>query len=288
MVVMQNKCGQLGNRLTIFSHFIAGAMEHGYRLYNPTFDEYCRYFPATRQDDFRPWPISVGGRGRLSAAAFERLTYFAGKVLPRSPWHAFIRWRGTVPAFDLGDPAFVALARTRTVLVFGWMFRDVPCLLRHAAEVRRFFTPDTEVMDRLRRLADDCRRDADVLVGVHIRRGDYRSAKHNRYCYEDAVYCAKMEQAAALLAGSNRRVRFLGCSNEPLDFANYPGLAITRGPGSALEDMYALAQCDCILGPPSTFSGWASFYGWKPLCWIEDPARPLTHEDFRLELRDPL
>jgi hypothetical protein len=35
--------------------------------------------------------------------------------------------------------------------------------------------------------------------------------------------------------------------------------------GSAVEDLYSLARCDYLLGPPSTFSLWASFYGNVPL-----------------------
>ena len=38
---------------------------------------------------------------------------------------------------------------------------------------------------------------------------------------------------------------------------------------SDIEDLYALSICDYILGPPSTFSMWASFYGGVPLRFIK-------------------
>jgi len=286
MVVMQNKCGQLGNRLLLFSHFIANAIHHGYPLFNPTFDEYCRFFPATRDDAFASYPISVGGRGRLSAHAFERLTYLASKVVPRSPWHTFIRWRGTEP-YDLNDPAFVAQARSKTVLVFGWAFRDAPHLAEHADTVRAFFTPDTAVLDTVRRLTDPCRSGGDVLVGVHLRRGDYRRFKQGRYFYEPGVYADQMAQTARLFATAGQRVRFLVCSNESVVATDFPGLEIVRSPGGMVEDLYALSRCTCLIGPPSTFSLWASFYGRTPLCWMRTADQTMTRAAFTCKLDDP-
>ena len=52
MLIIQEKLGmQLANRLFLFSHFIANSIENEYILINPTFDEYCQYFYATREND---------------------------------------------------------------------------------------------------------------------------------------------------------------------------------------------------------------------------------------------
>ena len=36
-----------------------------------------------------------------------------------------------------------------------------------------------------------------------------------------------------------------------------------------MDDLYSLAQVDLLVGPPSTFTGWASFYGSVPIYWLE-------------------
>jgi hypothetical protein len=73
-----------------------------------------------------------------------------------------------------------------------------------------------------------------------------------------------MREAAALHAG--RRVGFLVCSNESVSpLLNLQGLKVIRGPGSAVADLYTLAACDQLMGPPSTFSLWASYWGGAPL-----------------------
>lgn len=75
---------------------------------------------------------------------------------------------------------------------------------------------------------------------------------------------------------------FLLCSNEPQDAEAFAGFPVTFGTGELVEDLYALAGCDFLLGPPSTFTIWASFYGTVPLCHVYDPAAALTPESFHL------
>ena len=69
---------------------------------------------------------------------------------------------------------------------------------------------------------------------------------------------------------SGRKVSFLVCSDEARNPQEFSGLRVGLGTNSSMGDLYALAECDYILGPPSTFSKWASFYGNKPLFHLED------------------
>jgi hypothetical protein len=45
-------------------------------------------------------------------------------------------------------------------------------------------------------------------------------------------------------------------------------------------DLYSLARCDYVFGPPSTYSQWASFYGNKPLLHVFDRDSQLLPERF--------
>jgi hypothetical protein len=55
---------------------------------------------------------------------------------------------------------------------------------------------------------------------------------------------------------------------------------VIPGPGHVVQDMYALARCDYLLGPPSTFTIWSSFYGRVPLCHVESPDQELALASF--------
>ena len=60
------------------------------------------------------------------------------------------------------------------------------------------------------------------------------------------------------------------------------GPDITFSHGTREFDLYSLTQCDLIVGPPSTFSGWASFYGSVPLNCITHKNQIIQTSDFKI------
>jgi hypothetical protein len=79
-------------------------------------------------------------------------------------------------------------------------------------------------------------------------------------------------------------VAFLLCSNEALDLRDFADLPVRLATGHFVEDLYALAACDYVLGPPSSYSMWASFYGQVPLLHIERPEQEIQLTDFQVFL----
>ncbi len=128
------------------------------------------------------------------------------------------------------------------------------------------------------------RREADIVIGVHIRQGDYRGWFDGKYFFPAARYAAWMHELAAQFPG--RRVAFFVCSDEPRSLGEFPGLTVGLGTDSPVSDIYALARCDYILGTKSTFSQWASFYGEKPLLQVCGTDEPAKLENFRVSYLD--
>lgn len=135
-------------------------------------------------------------------------------------------------------------------------------------EIMPYFSPNKEISERLDiffqslRNADDSR-----IVGVHIRRGDYREYQNGRFFYTDDEYAGFMQQLVALFG---KDVRFLLVSNEKINikaFEQFNLIALNNS--KPAEDMYTLSKCDYIIGPYSSFSSWASFYGKVPLCLLK-------------------
>ncbi len=283
MIVVAEKYGQLGNRLFVFAHVIACALEHGLKVANPSFDEYADLFETTRRDLFCRHPARaslLNGRGPR-ARLYAFVWHLANSLAHRKPDGRF--WRviriGEEEVFDLSAPEFVAAARSKPlVFLQGWQFRDQGSLNRHAAAIREFFRPAGELAAEVEAHLGAARAGCDVLVGVHIRQGDYKEFMGGRYFYETREYAGLMRGVERLFEG--RRVRFLVCSNAAHDREVFDGLDFAFGPGHLLKDMYALAGCDLILGPPSTYTLWASSCGKSPLYHVEDPARAVTREDF--------
>jgi hypothetical protein len=170
-------------------------------------------------------------------------------------------------------------SNTRRVLAQGWLFRNENLLLEHADAIRDFFEPVPVLKEAASSLSVTAREGVDVVVGVHIRQADYRQHRYGRYYFETARYVEAMRQLQRLLAP--RSVGFLVCSDEQQDPSEFSDLRITFGLGGSVAEMYALAQMDYLLGPPSSFSLWASFYGSVPLFMITDTSTSVDLSKFR-------
>ena len=282
MIIIAQREGQLGNRLILFSHLIAFAQEHHLTVVNLAFDEYAPLFQATQGDLFCRYPpvqswIKPTAKRRhwLFRAAARLLREVETKRLP------FVRACRLADgqSFCL-DAEFAETARRNIVFIGGWLFRKPAGFSESAPALRQYFRPTEPAQENIQRTVQAARAGHDLLIGVHLRHGDYRSYEEGRYFYTAAQYAALMAKAAALFAP--RRAAFLLCSNEPQEAALFADFPVTFGTGALAEDLYALAECDYLIGPPSTFTVWASFYGDVPLCHVFSPDAALTREDFHL------
>jgi hypothetical protein len=271
VIVVTGEYGQLGNRLIVYANMLAAAREHGLRVTNPAFHPYARYFETGAVGRCRP----LVARAALATARWAR------KVHNRTQ-----RWPGGVRVLDIGwhdrcdldAPQFLEAARTsRMLLAKGWRFRAAQSFQRHADTIRATFSPRAEHRRNIAAVVSALRRTCTPLVGVHIRRGDYRAFLGGRYFYEVSAYAGLIGR---LRDAFGPRTGFLVCSHEPDVCAALPRSNVQSGPGHEVEDLYALASCDYIIGPPSTYTMWASFHGRAPLhVWV-DPNTCPAPDDF--------
>lgn len=284
VLVIARRMGRLANRLVQFATFAAFAEEHGHQLTNVSFHSYAEWFAATRGNIYcrypvpgrRSWFDAIPGLNPLirHTRVLYHLTRCASDVVERVPLLSprVFTWRDNRQAGVtwLDDDAVQDFLRpARVVFVNGWLFRAPRLLQKHAATVREFFRPIAAVEAHVERVLRPLRDRADVIVGVHVRRGDYRTWQGGRYFYPVSSYVAWMNELAAQLPG--RRVGFFVSSDEQLSAAEFGSLDVQFATGPAVHDLHTLAACDYLLGPPSTFSQWASFYGDTPLLHLQGP-----------------
>jgi hypothetical protein len=89
-----------------------------------------------------------------------------------------------------------------------------------------------------------------------------------------------MRQIRAALP--NRSVRFLLVSDESIDMSNFSEFDVVAGLGDAVGDLYSLARCDYLIGPPSTYTSWASWYGGVSFYHMQDISIPIRLEHFQI------
>jgi hypothetical protein len=293
--VIARRSGRLGNRLVIFANFIALVRERGDRLINFTFHSYAHLFEQPSKDLYCQYPIPdrPGLLERVPglAAAIRKSRLFYHVTRYASDFHERLpiagprvitlrETRGQEITPLEGEIVRARIRDARIVFVNGWNFRAPEAVEKHAEVVRQYLRPIREHEDAARRCVAELRREADTVVGVHVRQGDYRQWRGGKFCFSAERYRAWMQELAQQFPG--RKVAFLVCSDEPRNAGEFEGLRVGFGPDTPVGDMTAISMCDYIIGPMSTFTQWASFYGGKPMQHLGSAEEHLNLARFRI------
>ncbi len=289
--------GQLGNRLFLTTHLVATALQHRLELINLGFLEYAPLFQASSEDPHfrfprRPQPLL--SRWPALRHVCRELLEAAGQRIPPNQGSGLIRQH------RLGEPESIldcnsapfrdALLQSRVIFLHGWSYRNHEQVALHADAIRRHLLPRPEIAASCWELGRTLRAGLDILIGIHIRQGDYRTARDGELYYSTAQYVTWMRMLPERFPG--QRVGFFIASNERQDTTLFTGLDCRAIPqeemhrigDSPIRDMTLLSQCDYILGPPSSFSGWASFTGQVPIHFLRGDESTLSLEDFKVSL----
>ena len=190
-------------------------------------------------------------------------------------WYKHLTWK--VTHNKTWDKIFKFLGCTK-----GWQTRtDTRYLAQTLPELKRIFRPKDEIMNKAERLIDEMKQKSDLVVGVHIRRGDYATWNDGRFFYELEEYHQFMLRIKQLY--KNKNVSFFISSNEDFSldiFTDCECRRFGKEPSSAILDLYTLSLCDRMIGPFSSYSRWASFIGEVPLCFLETKDQHFTDESF--------
>ena len=293
MNIIAAKVNQLGNRLFTSAHIMASAQAHGQTVMNLSFGEYAEYFEGTCRDLFcryprrttPAWLTNRTNRERLYRLVLRLANSLADGWLKgstgrrlhvlRTGWQAtYTRTDGT---YDLHSEEFHRISRGM-IFFQGPHFVDDIGIQQFKQQICEYFTPIQPIQARVTARMERLRQHADGVVGIHIRHGDYADFEGGRYFYSASIYAQHIRRMRDLLRG--QRVKFLLCSDVAQNPEDFKGLEVEFAPGHMIEDLYLLAACDYIIGPPSTYNGWAGFFGNRKLYSIKDPGRAFQLSDF--------
>jgi hypothetical protein len=302
-VVLAKRNAQLGNRLTMHAHLLAFCLEKGCVFLNPTLGEYGDFFVGTRgrlliQKEGPVRPVAVPGWQSKIAYTTVRSMYQLAKISRWLPWFPIQSGKATRNPQGKGLRAFLeelASRGGRLAVVSTWKIRDYQLCAKHADTIRRLFCPIPELKTRADRRIKALRENVDLVLGVHIRHGDYRRHAGGALFFTPADYRRWMEEFSAGFPG--KTVGFAVCSDAKQNAEDFAGLEVVFGPGNddadaygnrrhdpvkgaIVEDNYMLSQCDYILGTVSTFCSWAAFWGNRPLLQVTSGSEHANPERF--------
>lgn len=281
MIIAASKEGQLCNRLFHFAHLISHATNSGSRLWYPFFNEYLDHFPNLKNLSLESPQIYLYSNSMIRSLLL-RLAYFFDN------YYQFVRFFTYIKSDrEIIDLSQIHQESTKKNLLIldGWLFRDSSHFLDNAPLLRELFQFKPVVNSEALREISKIKIAPDIcLVGVHIRRGDYAHWQDGRYYFDDETYISAMNQISSLLIAQGKKAEFIICSNELISASSNllaaPNVSLHQK--TAIEDLCLLSKCDLLIGPPSTFTIWASFFGSIPLSYLEAKRQKIELQQFSI------
>jgi hypothetical protein len=298
--IVISKCsGRFANQLWMFANVLTFALEHDYEVSAPSFLNYANKFtywnnsklisvPAVKSETpnetqrkllYYKNTLGLAHFGKLKVK-LEALT-LSSKVTSKL-LKLFVKQEPlTRLYFEKPEYAEIVnkILKKDTVVFEGFMFcSSIDQMQKHGNALREIFKPQQAVLQKMDWLKKQ-RLPASIIIGVHIRRGDYKSYRNGKYYYDLEIYKKQMQHLANMYADKNPS--FFICSDEVFTNYSFSDFKIIENEnGNATEDLYLMSTCDYLIAPPSTFSKWASFYGEVPLYVIEEATDLPAAKDF--------
>lgn len=273
--------GRTCNRLFQIIHWMPTSIIYDIPIYFPCFNNYAEHFKGTNTLGVARFPkvandlsiidISFIYIFRLTDRINIKVFSFVFKLLLKLTGDAYFEHDDSGEN-GLLEPDYVIKtfinSRVKTLWVKGWLYRDTKGLKTYRSIIRDYFAPTNSISLIIDKFCEKARENIDILVGVHLRRGDYREFNNGQYFYSDSEFINIFKQLENIFNGY--RVRFMLVSNELINIENYKEFDIVIGLGESIFDLFSLSKCDYIIGPPSTYSAWASWYNYIPRYELAD------------------
>lgn len=268
MTIISYNLGRLSNQLFGMSHFLAFSIKNNLEIRYPSFAPYASYFELKKPVLAHPDQIKVGNTS---------LQFLFRLLLPFFRKHPVSRYYEFQEILPYGQPIQLEnlnladrLKYPRYNILAGWGYSFFPGFIEYQDVLRKFFSPKEPLKQNCEKFIKKLKTEDSLLVGIHIRKGDYKRWRGGNYFYEDYVYFRIMKEIVNQIQNSYRlNTKFLICSDTTIDKAFQDEFDVSFGLGKSVEDLFSLSLCDLLIGPPSTYSLWASFYGKVPIMHIK-------------------
>lgn len=254
--------GQTCNRFWAYLDTIAWTVFCNKKVYILHWDSSLRYFDALRKNPHVCFPFYCPRLFRLLGENTVRrivARLFSNRVMGRVWRLQFFQKLGFVRSWPLRKS-----------------HEYFPLVKK---ELLPIFRPNDDISDVVDMEMSRYKEHGYFIIGIHIRRGDYKTWEGGKYYFEHTEYRDMMRCLVEVF--KDRKVAFFISTNEPYDTALFEEFTLCPISGNtAAHDLYALSLCDRIIGPLSTFSRWASWYGDVPLAFFERGDTTLSEDSF--------
>jgi len=155
------------------------------------------------------------------------------------------------------------------ICVGGWDYRCQELTQKYRSQLSSLYRLRHSLAeDELNLVAQvlQARNAGSKVVGLHVRRGDYSSWQGGRYCFSDYSYASVVRSVRSEFLRQGDDCFLVVFTNDVV--VPSCGQDLTAR-GRWFADLIAMQNCDLLVGPPSTFTLWASYSASVPYIHLE-------------------
>ncbi len=258
MIIVFNAAGNHSNRLFQAIHFEAFCIENKVNYLNPSFKNMSKYYG-------------------IKNFFFGNTICFLIKSLRK------IRLIKTLECnnLDQNELYYNTILKKKLVLTRGWCFRVNELTKKYQDYFIKKYSLLSDLYNDndLYKYVMKLDRSKYHIIGVHIRKGDYKSWENGKYYFTDDIYQIYMNNITIELnKRSDKEIKFILFSNENITINETEGIIVSNN--KWYIDQLIMSKCDYLIGPPSTFTQWASYIGKVKYFHIRDNTGSIHINDF--------
>ena len=189
-------------------------------------------------------------------------------------WHELI---------EIDSDDFITKAKnTKFLFISGWRFAFKKSKIEDINIAKSYLKPKINYFNTALKIHNSLKKNNEKIriIGVHIRQGDFEFYENGKYFYSSELFIKKMNEIYDIFGKKN--IKFLIVSNVVQDIKLFIDFDTYISNEEPVVDQLLLSLCHCIIGPPSTFSLCASFFGSVPLLHIHDINKNIIINDFKV------
>ena len=283
-IIVSCNYGRLGNRLHTHANILAWCISNDYNLSNLSFRLYSDLFEKQRYHSSDSYFQTKNILFYLMKLDFIR--NFIERLILSKKWirrlSLFCYYIEKDNFSTLEEQELSLLKTDKVIIINAWDIRCPTSLKLVRENVREILRPASCYLNTAKNFISSLKKHYDCLVGIHARRGDYRTYLNGKYYYSWEKYINWISELKTILKDSGyRKICFVLCSDEKPPKSILKAEAIHyEGGQHFITDLHILTLCDYSIGPPSSFGTWVSWYRKVPRLHLEKDTKIRSLDQF--------
>jgi len=273
MIINLSSSGNMCNRLLQFAHCISIGINNDQDVVHLFMGDLAEEFDFNDANDIQ---IKVLKKGIFNNKYWFKMRKKIEALYVRYDYKSY-----EIRCINNNEQFLKKIPRNKITFINNWYVRDYKSLIQYRDQIREIIKPRSHYQTKASEEIKQLKETFTTIVGVHLRRGDYKLWQNGAFYYTDKQYNFLIKGLNDEMKKNGENPIFLLFSNEQIDSNKFHSdINIRICKGGPVEDFTLLSMCDYMLGPPSTFSWLAHYLGNSKYKVIFDPEIGISLDDF--------